>query len=81
MESLLLFCRALASPTMCRFIPALSVTDLGAITDLGASRDTPRRLNLGSSTRLRPARIEEPSDRRAAIVSMIGCSKVFRSIH
>jgi len=25
MESLLLFCRALASPTMCRFIPALSV--------------------------------------------------------
>jgi len=26
MESLLLFCRALSSPTMCRFIPALSVT-------------------------------------------------------
>jgi hypothetical protein len=26
MESLLLFRRALASPTMCRFIPALSVT-------------------------------------------------------
>jgi hypothetical protein len=25
MESLLLFCRALSSPTMCRFIPALSV--------------------------------------------------------
>jgi hypothetical protein len=26
MESLLLFRRALSSPTMCRFIPALSVT-------------------------------------------------------
>ena len=26
MESLLLFRRALTSPTMCRFIPALSVT-------------------------------------------------------
>jgi hypothetical protein len=26
MESLLLFCRALSSPTMCRFSPALSVT-------------------------------------------------------
>jgi len=25
MESLLLFCRALSSPTMCRFSPALSV--------------------------------------------------------
>src|SRR5258707_739464 len=28
MESLLLFRRALASPTMCRFIPALSVLNL-----------------------------------------------------
>jgi hypothetical protein len=27
MESLLLFRRALASPTMCRLIPALSVVD------------------------------------------------------
>jgi hypothetical protein len=28
MESLLLFRRALSSPTMCRFIPALSVPNL-----------------------------------------------------
>ncbi len=30
MESLLLFRRALSSPTMCRFIPALSVLNYGA---------------------------------------------------
>ena len=30
MESLLLFRRALSSPTMCRFIPALSVTGFSA---------------------------------------------------
>jgi hypothetical protein len=29
MESLLLFCRALSSPTMCRFSPALSVPEKG----------------------------------------------------
>jgi hypothetical protein len=29
MESLLLFRRALSSPTMCRFIPALSVPEKG----------------------------------------------------
>ncbi len=31
MESLLLFRRALSSPTMCRFIPALSVPELSRV--------------------------------------------------
>jgi hypothetical protein len=35
MESLLLFCRALSSPTMCRFIPALSVTGLYLVVECG----------------------------------------------
>jgi hypothetical protein len=34
MESLLLFCRALSSPTMCRFIPALSVPEKDPSKDL-----------------------------------------------
>jgi hypothetical protein len=32
MESLLLFRRALSSPTMCRFIPALSVPEKARVT-------------------------------------------------
>ena len=35
MESLLLFRRALSSPTMCRFIPALSVTRFLALLPIG----------------------------------------------
>ncbi len=41
MESLLLFRRALSSPTMCRFIPALSVPEKGPVEECGAIQSFP----------------------------------------
>jgi hypothetical protein len=48
MESLLLFCRALSSPTMCRFIPALSVPEKGP----GCQVNVSENLEGSSSERL-----------------------------
>jgi hypothetical protein len=53
MESLLLFRRAFSSPTMCRFIPALSVTRISRLewarwAERIAVRDQPRRLMISA---------------------------------
>ena len=44
MESLFLFRRALSSPTMCRFIPALSVPELEKTYDAGRTLKRAGRL-------------------------------------
>ena len=46
MESLLLFRRALSSPTMCRFIPALSVPS--STTAFVVPKKTARRLGFSA---------------------------------